>query len=679
MTINLPARFDGLVDLGPGQIIDLGRPTDLSPQQPFAVAGWFCMPPRDGQARTLLSQPGVAALSVNTSGQAVATVGGAFITTGDGLVPGRWYQLAVNCTLDGGSATVDFYVDGVLIGSVEGVTCALPSPMPNIVLGDSVGGTACRRVSLWSAPLPSASLVQLRFQEPVGDEPTLAAAFQFTRAPARDVSTANHPLSYVGGAMQRIQTRGLDPGDGNATTSPELGDLGSSPFTIQAWVQFQTPASGAQQDIVTIGSPGQSFFALSANSDSGGQLTLGMRSNGHGGGHITTVDTFGWSNLALTWDPAQAWYTLYLNGVLINQGAMASPGSIDALLTVGSAADGSRTFAGSVQSVAIWDRVLSAEEIAVRQYPDPIDTDTPLSLLDLSLDPPKDLIAGEPVTLNNNARVATRTYSGTNISSQTPTTVEAARQTRIASRQAAFDQVMAPLQPTQKRQIDPALFDDARIADIAAPLIQRLAGSLSDEERAAIRAGLEGALSDAFARARSGQLSLSGTFRSEVLDGVTHTFFYDAQARPKVAYKHSRRLTSCESWMVDMVATGLFGLLDVLGVPMSSGAIAKAVSSLITKSKVARAFATVLEDTITADTIIAMVEALDDTNYLETFVEDILSHLSWWDFLWMVTDVVVELVALFIPGAELAVVFLKLASTVTKLLVIYSEKPSNCP
>ncbi|WP_224360267.1 hypothetical protein [Hyalangium versicolor] len=56
----------------------------------------------------------------------------------------------------------------------------------------------------------------------------------------------------------------------------------------------------------------------------------------------------------------------------------------------------------------------------------------------------------------------------------------------------------------------------------------------------------------------------------------------------------------------------------------------------------------------------------------------VLDSVSRWDFLWMVTQVIIELVGLLVPGLEEAIV-LKCVVVVTQLILWETQRPANCP
>jgi hypothetical protein len=60
-------------------------------------------------------------------------------------------------------------------------------------------------------------------------------------------------------------------------------------------------------------------------------------------------------------------------------------------------------------------------------------------------------------------------------------------------------------------------------------------------------------------------------------------------------------------------------------------------------------------------------------------VKAVLDSVSWWDFLWMVAQVIIELIGLLVPGLEEAIVLAKCILVVAQLIQVATECPPNCP
>jgi hypothetical protein len=156
-----------------------------------------------------------------------------------------------------------------------------------------------------------------------------------------------------------------------------LADLG--PLTVAAWIKPASfaPVSGGAQRIVSKApsatspsSVGSWILVLDANTS--GALTFtkayatsDLRATS---GALLTAST--WQHVAATWDgkPASTGVVLYINGQPVIQGGASAQGPTpaDAVydLTIGNDSGAGRGFTGDIDDVRIYNRVLSATEIA---------------------------------------------------------------------------------------------------------------------------------------------------------------------------------------------------------------------------------------------------------------------------------------------------------------------------
>ena len=131
--------------------------------------------------------------------------------------------------------------------------------------------------------------------------------------------------------------------------------LRPSVFSIEAW--FMAAANGSAQ--VLVGSDpvamGHGFdLRLSAS----GQPQFNLGGALIGGGVVTAPD---WHHLVGTYDGARM--QLYVDGRAVAAAAQSTPMDTDAALALGSAPDGSLPLTGALDEVALYDYVLSAQQV----------------------------------------------------------------------------------------------------------------------------------------------------------------------------------------------------------------------------------------------------------------------------------------------------------------------------
>jgi hypothetical protein len=680
MSLTLPANQSGELSLAVGQTVDLGTPPpQLTDQGPFTVTGWFRVPEVAGTA-TAISEGSNFSVVFN-NGVLVVTLGNGTVRSSAALDAGFWYHVGVvyNIT-DPGKSSLSLYIDGALISSTANPrTTGSVGPPPHLTLGGGNTVLGVRRVTLWSIALTEPQVLATRFAVP-SSQPGLQGAWNFAIVPAQDGSGNNRPITYLGGAAQSVATPGLMlSGSGYASGSLGATDLNQTPFTIQTWVRFGAVPT-ANQWMICVGS-GQTQVGLlisPSTAPAAGNANITFKLGGHGLGKVVKLDTNGWTNIAATHDPATGAASLYINGTLALQSVtpIQIGGSVSSAVTLGAEAGGGSGFNGMIQTAAIWPSVLSAEDIQGNLYPIYPGDDLPLEVFDFTIEPASQLIAGERLTLKGTTLMDVMLLPAADVAPQTQDDVEVKRKATRAKRSAAEARSLAGFKRGPLPPVDTTRFTPAAVERVVSAFQTGLPGVLTDEQRQQFHATLE----SVFAKAREGDLPLAGMFRTERIGADFVTFFHDRNGTPQAVMKSSAaELTPCAAWMIDMAATAIFGVLSLLDVPVTPGVVTKSLKKLFKNNKVYLAIATVLADEITTMSYVACVKALYDTNYLKTFVKDILSDLSWWDFLWMVSELIIELVALFFQAAELAILLGKLALTVAQLIQKATECPPNCP
>lgn len=139
-----------------------------------------------------------------------------------------------------------------------------------------------------------------------------------------------------------------------ATDTASLG----TPMTVEAWVK---PTSNATGFAVGKGS----FFGLGTklNTNLNPFASIGTQNSS---ATTPTLPLNSWSHLAMTWDQATSTMKLYANAQLIQTiTSVPAPANPAAVLRIG--AQGTGFFAGSIDEVKIYKRVLTQVELAVDQ------------------------------------------------------------------------------------------------------------------------------------------------------------------------------------------------------------------------------------------------------------------------------------------------------------------------
>lgn len=206
---------------------------------------------------------------------------------------------------------------------------------------------------------PSAYAAAVQTTTPTGFWPLSETA----GTTAADLSTGSHAGTYHAG-YTLAQQGGLL---GDATGVAFNGSSGYvstglthantfSGFTLEAWIK-QATAPGSERWIE--GFVGQS---IQLNIEAGGAASIYLY-NGHWSGIFSSQSVCDgkWHHVVGTWDGATL--RIYVDGKLSNSGAVAGPAT-DSGGTFSIGTNFSQYFPGSVQDAAVYDRALSATEVA---------------------------------------------------------------------------------------------------------------------------------------------------------------------------------------------------------------------------------------------------------------------------------------------------------------------------
>ncbi|WP_434386318.1 LamG-like jellyroll fold domain-containing protein [Melittangium boletus] len=676
----LPANFAGVLSMSAGQQMDLGVPVQsLDGLGAFTVSGWFQVPTTQDTV-TVLSQGDLFGFSFYERRATVTMRGGTVaLRMAQALPAGQFHQLAAIYTpgQNGANSTLAFFVDGACVeqASIPPATPTSGTP-PHLVVGAVSQAVAVRRVWLTDTAVDVDQVVNTRF----GTTGTAPVATQSTwdwgQVPAAIIG-APTPVA-INGATPSLTTPGLVPGASGTASMTPIIQTSTNAVTLQGWFYFPPSVSSAQvgqQQTLALVTSTPDTTRLTVTPQGNGTWSIGTSMSNYGFGTSNTT-LAGWHNLAATWVSGGDAY-LYLDGTLIShsvQGvtfALSTPS-----LTVGgvpaSGGGATQTFRGSVQNVAFWPIALPGEDIQACLMPwFPMQNIDPVAVCDFTQDPPLDVVSGSTLTLAGGASVQDMLWPA---SSTTP-----APQMLVA--QPKRRQSLKNLRPQNPPTADPALYSQQKENDLLQSLRGYLAQAGNDPRVATLGPDLEAQLKARFARGRAGNPDLTGIVHTEQQGNEWITFYY-AENGPEAIHRRAvtnSRLDSCTNWVVDFTATALFGLLGIMGIPLSRGVAVKALQKLLGKAAIWKAVGKVIESTLTSKSIVALVKAIYDNGGLTAFVKAVLDGVSWWDFLWMVAQVIIELVGLLVPGAEEALIVAKCTLVVAQLAVVASHKPANCP
>ncbi|MGB5725661.1 MAG: LamG-like jellyroll fold domain-containing protein [Thiogranum sp.] len=159
-------------------------------------------------------------------------------------------------------------------------------------------------------------------------------------------------------------------GNNDYINVPHDDTLSLTTFSISAWIQ-PTALSGWQIVVSKSNSTSWNYYL----GTSGSEIALGFNNSGSWTEFITSgagLSTGQWYHLAGTFDDATGEGKVYLNGALIHTGTTtASPPATSDAVTIGKSAAG-EYWSGRLDDIRLFDRRLSAAEIAELAAPPPL-------------------------------------------------------------------------------------------------------------------------------------------------------------------------------------------------------------------------------------------------------------------------------------------------------------------
>lgn len=572
------------------------------------------------------------------------------------------------------AGSLTMYYDGIVAGQAM-VSGLSPAPFVNVL---TVGGDAAMNVwcvDIYARALPATeSGCDWTPDDPDRDQ--LVAAFCFMRNPPMDAGPNDYPIVFTGAAAEQIVTPGVQL-TANASALP-LQDEGVSPggdaapYTLQAWV-YGTD-NGDAQLVICNGNLDESAFALGvAPAAASNALTIiAVR-----GGQNFTAGTFPlneWHNIAASYDGATL--SLFLDGVLVGatpSGKMSSPAP--ATLAIGAAytSGGGLTawFHGWIQSIDVWNQALSADDISFFQDVVPYGYPTCVAIYDFSGEAANG-VTGSLVTLLNGAALGQFFVA--------PPSDYATQSARVAasrSRMQASAQAAAPTQTPAR----PAPLDDARAARLIETFDQALHPAVDAATREAARRIFADGVRQAQAWLREQGRPLPGAI-TWTRQGDEVVFWYHTAQGATVCYRMPAATNECATWWISLISTIVAGFLGLLGIPLAPGRVVAAVSRLLGDGQVGRAVASVLAEEVSTRTVVQALRVIFNFLALSEFLSDIFANLRWYEILFIVGAISLQLLEIMFPNpSTAALVALKLAqlgSVVVQVVLIIDERPPDC-
>jgi autotransporter-associated beta strand protein len=376
LVANVPVTVTISGGLGIGQLPLIKYATGMSGAGSFTLA-----PLAPGYTATLVTNTPNQSIDLNVTGAPVSIITDLPTNTVYRFVGGS-YSLTV---VAGGSTPLNYFWfrNGTPVGG-NSPTLTLS----NLALGDSGGysvtvsnlTTGAKSSTNNLVVLPASSYDgQVMASGPVAfwplNEASGPTAFDYTAAFNGAYSSGGVTYNVTGPVGDKVVT--MD-GTNGTVTIPYAAALNPSSFSVELWVKpavvpYYTSNVAYLASSAVIASPRSGWYL--AQDDANGSTFLNGSAfivrlfNQNGTTPSITlaapVTNSAWNHLVLTYDGTSTEASLYQNGVLASNGLAGFVANVSAPFTVGVRSDNSLKWPGSVGGVALYDRVLSTNEIAL--------------------------------------------------------------------------------------------------------------------------------------------------------------------------------------------------------------------------------------------------------------------------------------------------------------------------
>jgi hypothetical protein len=580
------------------------------------------------------------------------------------------YLVIVYASTQPYSGTLTMYYDSEMAGQAI-ISSLTPGPTGNAL---TVGGDAA--LNVWCVDIYDRALTPsgagCDWTPDTPDPNGLVAAFCFMQDPPMDMGPNDYPIAFSGTAAEQIVTPGLQL-TANASAAPSQDEGvspggGTTPYSLQAWV-YGTD-NGESQLVICNGNLDESAFGLGVLPSGNGLAVAAVR-----GGQTFSAGSFPlneWHNIAATYDGTTL--SVYLDGTLVGKtpsGSASAPAAgtlaIGAAFTSGGGL--AAWFHGWVQCVDVWTTTLAAGDVATFMDVAPYEQTGCVAIYDFTGDAANG-VTGSSVALLNGATLGQFFV--------TPPSDYPAQSARVA----ASRQRIHPTPPVGPVETPgrAAPLDDATAARLIATFGEALHPAVDDATRARAQQLFADGVQQAQQWLRETGRPLPGTI-TYTREGDEFVFWHHTTQGATVCYRMPAT-SECTAWWISLIATVILGILGVIGVPLSSSRVVNAIANRLGNGTVGRAIAKVLVEEVSTRTVVQAARIFFNLIAVNQFMSDVFANLRWYEILFIVGAVVLQIVEIMFPNPSTAAwVALKvaaLAAVVVQLVIVVSEQPANC-
>ncbi len=660
----------------------------------------------------------VAAFGQNSSTPMLALQSGSFVgarsvdatlTSTTQPNQGQWNHVAL--AYDGQSHMLNFYINGFLEAATQDFE-SLDSTAQTLLIGGQMNsGTpaaslngSVRSVAVWSVCRTQEELWQ-DINSPPAPQDGLEAWYGFEQNPVADISGHNCSITITGPLSPQVETtcmQALGDGYGDCGDTESLNFDGQQPFTLETLVNLNEITN-------------QALIAKYRSGKDSGQYDLGIGSQtDHSVGTSTTrffnsycSDPSVWWIFSTTAPQAGQWYhaattydghtlSLYVDGQLQSSTSWAGPNPDPRNNTLiggyfNSSGTPVMTLNGRLAYARMWNVCRTLEEIQESMNTDPLNAEGLIANFDFGsmtdaqepgpLDAARDdLTYQNTVTLKGNAVITTFIQPITLASSHSvPTTPNTDQFTTYDVPDVTPELLanFARLAPANLN-LSADLLSESHLKKFFDEYSQSLSTSLSAEQRQQMEEAYQQKVTALFAKAKEGGISAIRGDRyvqwtSEGDEQVLR--YYEPGKSHEMLRLSSRDVSPQTMWLIEFIATLIIGLLAILGIYATGGAMAKLAAFLVKETTmIAKIFAIIgVGAAITATGILEVLDYLFVSGFLKKIIL-IVAKISFWTLLMFLASLALTIAA---PETRVPQMLAAFAVLAVHLVVLALEYPSS--
>ncbi len=616
------------------------------------------------------------------------------------LLPDQFYALMCTYACTGPNAgTLTLSLEGTQIASADLTNAGMANDSGLFQFGGEASADLVG-LCLWNVAVPLSECLASQWMMPDPGSPGLVSCYCFADGPPMDDSGNGHPITFVGGAGQITVVPGFLVQNGGyvvpaASDGLNPGGAGNQPFSLLSWVYCTGAISGSLFYDIFSNCTLTSGIQMSLCKElTGASAALGMTWNGQiGSNSVFATQLLGfnaWHHVAVTYDGTT--FTLYVDGQPSGSAAsgtmnvVATPAPvIGAMYPSGTAQN---RFEGYISALQVWSTALSAAEVSTYMTTDP--GTAPGCVANFRGFDASNGITGIPASLINGATVSFQSSAGG--AGLARSTIRGAARNpapRWPDLRAVLAEAPAQIQTRPKSKFLSDAMIDQLIAGYEA-ILSRTKG-LSPAQTEALRKLFLNNLYrglrhyDAYDGRPPGSVSHRRDGDDHVFEVATENGPVEAcrvsDAALAQAGKECGISTECITWYVTLLADGIMIIVQAIGLGVVGASVVakffatwvpKVLQTLIPAMKIALAEANQF------DKLIETIDAIYECGGLASALAETISGLHWWNWVFIVLDAVVSIVALWVSGGwYLALIIANLASSIAQFITAVEHQPEG--